>query len=101
MIARTWRTGIDPARADEYEAFARKTSLPMFERQAGFCGMLLLRGGADCRVMTFWENFADIETLESSTSYRETTGRLLGAGFLQGPRSVLLSVPHFCAVPNV
>ena len=35
MIARVWRTGIDPERAAEYDVFAAERSLPMFRRQDG------------------------------------------------------------------
>lgn len=99
MIARTWRTGVDPDRAAEYEAFARAISLPMFEQQAGFRGVLMLRDGGDCQVITLWEDMAAIEALGTSPSYVETVDRILAAGFLRGPQSVELSSAHLCALP--
>jgi hypothetical protein len=37
-IARIWRTQIDEHRADEYEYFADRESLPMFRAHEGFIG---------------------------------------------------------------
>jgi heme-degrading monooxygenase HmoA len=94
-VARIWRTGIDPSRADDYEAFARERSLPMFKAHDGFCGVLFADAGSDTRkVITLWASRGAAQALEDSPLYRETVKAIEAAGFLRPPQSVeLLDVP--------
>lgn len=86
MICRVWKTNVDPARLEDYEAFARERSLPMFRAHDGFRGVALYRRGAACFVATYWRSKADIETLEASPLYRGTVEAILASGFLSGPQ---------------
>lgn len=85
MIMRIWRTQVDVARATEYERFAAEQSLPMFRAHRGFSGVLFGRHGADCIVITLWEDDAAADALEDSPRYRDTVGRITTTGFLTGP----------------
>lgn len=69
MLARTWRCRIVPERAAEYERFARDVSLPMFEGQPGFRGVLMARDSATCTVTTLWDDARAVERLEASPDY--------------------------------
>ena len=98
LIARIWHTEIDPDRAAEYEAFARDISLPMFRAQPGFAGVLMLRDGGRCQVITLWESHDAIDALNSSASYRQTVDRILAQGFLGSEQSVELLDAHLSFV---
>jgi heme-degrading monooxygenase HmoA len=89
VIVRVWRAQIDPARADEYERFARERSLPMFRSHAGFQGCAFLRDGSDCTVITLWEGPADVAALESSDRYRETVAAIMETGFIRSAEDSL------------
>jgi heme-degrading monooxygenase HmoA len=84
MIARLWTTSVIEARLDEYEAFARDISLPMFQKAPGCQGVLMFRDGPACHVLTLWRSQPDIDALETSPAYVETVRRILSAGFLTG-----------------
>jgi heme-degrading monooxygenase HmoA len=88
MLVRIWRTHIEEARAPEYEAFAQQRSLPMFQTQQGFAGVLFAREGASCAVISFWRDAAAVDALASSASYRETATALADTGMLVGEASV-------------
>lgn len=88
MIIRTWTTGVDEARADEYERFAEQISTPMFAAQQGFRGVVFARSEGERIVSTWWEDAASIEALEASATYRETVAAILRTGFLREPQSV-------------
>src|SRR5262245_29644412 len=66
VILRIWHATIDPARAEQYERFARERSLPMFRSHHGFSGCALLRSGADCTLVTLWATPEDVAALEAS-----------------------------------
>jgi hypothetical protein len=85
VIARIWRATIDPARAEEYERFAREVSLPMFRAHGGFRGCAFARDGPDCTVVTLWARPEDVAALETSTLYRETVAAILAVGFVREP----------------
>ncbi len=89
-LARIWRTRIRPERAHDYETFARDVSLPMFSRQQGFRGVLMLGSGAVRSVLTLWDDEAAIAALAQSESYRQTVARIRGEGFLEGQQTVEL-----------
>jgi heme-degrading monooxygenase HmoA len=89
MLARMWRTGVDPSRVGEYERFASSRSLPMFRAHRGCLEVLFLRSSADsAAVLTVWEDPDAIVELEASELYRETVAAILAAGFLTGPQTV-------------
>ncbi len=89
VILRIWKANIDPARADEYERFARERSLPMFRSHHGFRGCALLRSGADCTVVTLWAGPEDVAALEASSLYRETVAAIMAAGFVRTAEEAL------------
>ena len=86
--ARIWRTEIDPRRADDYERFAHERSLPMFESQPGFCGVLLTAAGSRRAVITLWRDAAAAAALDGSASYNATVAEIQAAGFLVGEQSL-------------
>jgi heme-degrading monooxygenase HmoA len=95
MIMRTWTTGINEARAAEYDAFSLDRSLPMFRSFAGFRALVYTRGDDVRTVVTFWRDIEAIEELERSDRYRETVEAILAAGFLREPQTVALqAVDH-------
>ncbi len=87
---RIWRTGIDPARAAEYERFARERSLPMFRRRPGFCGVVFAGDRTTRVVLTFWASQRDALSLAESEDYRDTVAGIEQAGFLRPPQTVEL-----------
>jgi heme-degrading monooxygenase HmoA len=89
VIARIWRTGIDPSRAGEYDRFAEDRSLPMFRAQQGFRGVLFTTAAVDRRaVISFWEDRRAVELLDGSASYRDTAAALGSTGILRGEQTV-------------
>jgi heme-degrading monooxygenase HmoA len=88
MLARIWRTKLDISRIADYEHFAIQRSFPMFKDQPGFLGVLFARQEADCAVITFWDQPAAIEALESSPVYLTTVAEINQTGFLVGDASV-------------
>lgn len=89
MLARVWRTGVDPSRVGEYEQFAVKRSLPMFRAHRGCLEVLFLRSSpSSAAVLTVWDSAEAIVELEASPLYRETVAAILAAGFLTGPQTV-------------
>jgi heme-degrading monooxygenase HmoA len=93
-VARVWRTGVDASRADEYEAFARERSLPMFKAHDGLCGVLFAADSDRRAVITLWTSRAAAQALNDSPQYRETVKAIEAAGFLRPPQHVeLVDVP--------
>jgi heme-degrading monooxygenase HmoA len=89
MILRIWRANIDPARAEEYERFARERSLPMFRSHRGFRGCAFLRNNSDCAVVTLWAGPEDIAALETSALYRETVAAIMATGFVRATEDAI------------
>jgi heme-degrading monooxygenase HmoA len=87
MIARIWRTGVEPGREQEYETFAREISLPMFRAQQGYRGVLMGREGDRCIVVSLWGSMADVHALAKSEYYAKTVERIIGKGFLIGEQT--------------
>jgi hypothetical protein len=83
VIVRIWRATIDPARAEEYDRFARERSLPMFRAHGGFRGCAFQRDGAECTVVTLWAGPQYVAALEASTLYRETVAAIMAVGFVR------------------
>lgn len=94
MIARTWTATIEEDRADEYEAFARDISLPMFTSAKGCLGVVMTRHGPDCQVLTLWHDAADITALELSSIYQGTVERILEAGFIRAANERSVAPAH-------
>ena len=94
MIARIWNTSVAEERAAEYERFALDESLPMFRKQQGFRGVLMVRDGASCQVITLWGSADDVAALAHSASYAETVSRIVGRGFLRGEQEVRVFDVH-------
>jgi len=97
MIGRIWHTRVQAARAHEYEEFARTKSLPMFRKQQGFCGTLMLRRGEECQVISLWRSMEDIAVLDRSESYKETVAEILSRGFLHGEQTTEVYEAHLVA----
>lgn len=87
-IVRIWRTAIDPARADEYDDFARTRSLPMFRAQTGFMAVFFTSHATERAVITLWEDWDCVDALSISASYAATVREIEDAGFLRGKQSV-------------
>jgi hypothetical protein len=87
-FVRIWRTGIDPARAHEYDEFARTTSVSMFRRQPGFVAVLFTSRGSERTVITLWEDRESADALNASATYEATVNEIKAAGFLRGEQSV-------------
>jgi heme-degrading monooxygenase HmoA len=87
-VVRIWRTGIDPDRESEYEAFARTRSLPMFRAHRGFVGVLFARRGAERIVVTLWDSAANARALAQSPAYGATVAEITATGFLRGKQSL-------------
>ena len=98
LIGRIWHTEIDPDRISEYEQFAQDISLPMFRAQPGLVGVVMLRDGTRCQVITLWRSREAIAALEDSLPYRTTVVRIIDAGFLRGKQSVELFDAHLVSL---
>jgi heme-degrading monooxygenase HmoA len=90
MIARMWRTRMDPARGAEYDTFADTYSRPMFATLPGCLGALFLGTGEERSVLTLWADRGSIEALDTSALYRETVARFQATGVLREPQTVEL-----------
>src|SRR5947209_8067836 len=88
MVLRIWRTGIDESRGNEYRAFARRNSAPMFASHHGFLGVMFAAAPGQRAVVTFWESSSAAAGLAESSSYRQTMAAIEAAGFLEGPSNV-------------
>ena len=91
MIVRTWQTAVDPDRVNEFETFAKTYSLPMFQLQPGCLGVLFSRDEEHTTTLSFWEDQASIDQLETSTSYKETVERIHSTDLLRGEQSVAIN----------
>jgi SAM-dependent methyltransferase len=84
MIVRIWRTGIDEARAHDYQEFARQRSLPMFRSQPGFAGVLFAARPGQRVVITLWADQTAVQALDASDTYQATVAAIEAQGFLRG-----------------
>jgi heme-degrading monooxygenase HmoA len=100
MIMRTWTTGVDERRSEEYATFAEERSLPMFRAHAGFRGLVYARAEGSRTVVTFWDDHAAVSNLERSAEYRETVAAILAAGFLREPQTVAVQDVDFAELPD-
>jgi heme-degrading monooxygenase HmoA len=90
MVLRLWATGLDAARATEYDAFANSRSLAMFKALEGCLGVIFVRSDVRGYVLSFWRDMASIEALEYSELYRSTVRDILAVGFLEEPQTTEL-----------
>jgi heme-degrading monooxygenase HmoA len=89
VIVRTWQTGLDEARAAEYDRFAAERSLPMLRAHDGLLGVLLLTPQPERRVVvTVWRDAVAAQALDVSPLYRETVRAIEAAGFLRPPQRI-------------
>jgi heme-degrading monooxygenase HmoA len=79
-----WRATIHLGRIPDYERFAQVESLPMFQQQAGFLGVLFTRRRYRCAVLSFWEDEDAVRALSESATYKATAARLEASGILRG-----------------
>ena len=93
-VVRIWRTGLDGSRAPEYEDFALTISLPMFQRHAGFLGVLFAGTGSERTVITLWSSQAAVAALDTSADYQATVRAIEATGFLRPPQEVELHSVH-------
>ena len=90
MILRLWVTGLDPARATEYDEFANSRSLAMFKALDGCLGVIFVRSDEWGYVLSLWRDTASIEALEDSELYHGTVKGILTMGFLEEPQTTEL-----------
>ncbi len=88
MLLRTWRTGFDPERLDEFEEFARTRSTPMFESFAGWIGHFHSHTEGEYLTVSLWIGRHAIATAEASEIYRATVAALEATGILSGEQTV-------------
>src|SRR5262245_51658531 len=76
MIVRLWRARVLPGKEQEYDAFAREVSQPMFKEQAGFQAVMFSRDGDRCLVITLWVDQSSVDALATSATYRRVVDRI-------------------------
>lgn len=91
MILRIWTTRVNPAREDEYLAYARVHSRAMFLAQDGCLGVLFLRR-ADGRhaACSIWRDAAAVDALACSVAYQHTAAGLAATRALMGEPEIEL-----------
>lgn len=94
---RLWKTRVVEHRMADYESFAREISVPMFQRQPGYCGVAMFRRGQDCVVLTLWKDRESVGALSISKSYDAAVSQIKSAGFLLEDHSVELFDLHLFA----
>lgn len=100
-VARLWKATLVDGRAEEYEAFARDISLPMFRMQQGFKGVAMMRNGKDSSVLTLWRDEQSIRQLDRSESYLATVGMIMATGLLQDVGDAVLSDLHLADLRSI
>lgn len=104
MLLRIWRTGVDPARWDEYGQFEREYSAPMFREQPGCLGVFFVRlSASEAAACTIWRIQADIDRLPTDRRYQATVARLEATGLLTGSQQVEVApiVHSWLSVPDI
>jgi heme-degrading monooxygenase HmoA len=81
---RIWRTRLDLERLDEYERFVEEQSKPMFRAQQGFRGVLYSRRRDEVAVLSFWDDKAAVDALDTSATYQQAVRTIGETGFLRG-----------------
>jgi heme-degrading monooxygenase HmoA len=79
MYARVWKFNILPGKGEEFAA-AINSFIPTLRRQAGFRGVLVLRGGPGEKLeatgLSAWDSLEALRNSETST-YQEALDRIL------------------------
>ncbi len=79
MYARVWKFNILPGKVEAFAAVVN-SFLPILRRQAGFRGMLMLRGGPGERLevtgVSAWDSLEALRNSETS-AFQETLARAL------------------------
>lgn len=88
MVIRIWRTRVQSDRQLDYFRFTQDESLPMFQRQPGFLGVLFARSESDFAVVSLWKGQEAVRELQTSPTYRLTVARIMATGFLVGEPSL-------------
>jgi hypothetical protein len=86
LIARWWDTRIDPARGEDYDAFANANSRRMFASLPGCLGAFFLGTGEVRSVLSLWVDKASVDALDDSTLYADTVALFQSTGILRGPQ---------------
>jgi hypothetical protein len=73
--------------------FVKKISIPMFKKHK-LKEAYFLMCDSRTKVITIWENKADIVRMENSKSYKATVAKILSSGLIEGDQSVeLFDIP--------
>jgi heme-degrading monooxygenase HmoA len=88
MLIRIWRTQLRPGRESDYRRFIDTESLPMFQQQIGFLGVLYTRSASAVAVVSFWKDSEAVERLRTSPTYQQAVTRIMKTGFLLGEPSL-------------
>jgi heme-degrading monooxygenase HmoA len=99
-FVRIWRTRIDVNRLDEYERFVDEQSLPMFNAQEGFRGVVYSRRGDRVAVLSFWRDQTAVDALDTSATYQRAVKSIEATGFLIGDSSLEAFEIHAGALDN-
>jgi heme-degrading monooxygenase HmoA len=79
MYARVWRVGILPGKAEEFAA-AVNSAIQIVRPQAGFRGVLVLRGGPgeklEATIISAWDSLDALRNSENS-AFQEALDRML------------------------
>lgn len=80
----SWRARVALARLDQYLRFVDEQSLPRFQRQQGFLGVICSRLGDDVAVLSFWRDEAAVDALDTSATSQHAVPTIGETGFLIG-----------------
>jgi heme-degrading monooxygenase HmoA len=83
-FVRIWRARVDLERLDDYLRFVDEQSLPMFQGQQGFLGVICSRLGDEVAVLSFWRDEAAVDALDTSATYQHAVRTIGETGFLIG-----------------
>jgi len=79
MYARVWKFGILPGKVEEF-AVVINSMIPTYRRQAGFRGLLVLRGGPgeklEATAVSAWESLVALRNSENS-AFEQLLARIL------------------------
>lgn len=88
MIVRVWTSGYDPARLDDFIAFARERLEPFFRSQDGCLGCMFNYDSEQWRTVSYWRDDDAATAVKTSTVYRAILEDLMASGLLAGTQTV-------------
>jgi hypothetical protein len=88
MIVRLWTSGYDPARLDEFIAFARERLEPFFRQQDGCLGCMFNYDAEQWRTVSYWRDETASAAVKTSGAYHHILDDLVASGLLTGSQSV-------------